>query len=142
MKMSSGSTSGVTSDINVTPMADIMLVLLIIFMITTPLLQEGVFVTKPKARNAQEAPEIEGKDSTTVTVTRGEEIYVNKIPVAPENLVSELIARVELAPEKPLFIKADIGAPYGLIVEVVNKGRDAGVQRIGLLVDRQAPVRR
>ena len=142
MKMSSGSTSGVTSDINVTPMADIMLVLLIIFMITTPLLQEGVFVTKPKARNAQEAPEIEGKDSTTVTVTRGEEIYVNKIPVAPENLVSELIARVELAPEKPLFIKADIGAPYGLIVEVVNKGRDAGVQRIGLLVDRQATVRR
>jgi biopolymer transport protein ExbD/biopolymer transport protein TolR len=119
-------------------MADIMLVLLIIFMITTPLLQEGVFVTKPKARNAQEAPEIEGKDSTTITVTRDQELYMNKLPIAPEDLVAELIIRVELAPEKPLFIKADVGAPYGVIVDVVNKARDAGLQRIGLLVDRQS----
>jgi len=135
---SSGNDGGVNADINVTPMADIMLVLLIIFMITTPLLQEGVFVNKPKARNAQEAPEIEGKDSTTVTLTRNQEIYVNKIQILPEDLLEELIVRAELAPEKPLFIKADVGAPYGLVVEVVNKARDAGVKRIGLLVDRQS----
>ena len=75
MGMSSGgsSSSEVTSDINVTPMADIMLVLLIIFMITTPLLQEGIAVNKAKARNAQEAPEVKGKEATTVTVTRHQE---------------------------------------------------------------------
>jgi biopolymer transport protein ExbD len=117
-------------------MADIMLVLLIIFMITTPLLQEGVFVNKARARNAQEAPEIEGKDSTTVTITRSQEVYVNKVQVAPENLLEVLTERAALAPEKPLFVKGDVGAPYGLVVEVVNKARDAGVERIGLLVDR------
>ena len=131
------SLSGVTSDINVTPMADIMLVLLIIFMITTPLLQEGIRVNKPKARNAQEAPEVEGKEATTVTVTRNQEIYVNDAAVAPEDLLDELTARVALAPEKPLFVKSDIAAPYGTIVTIVNQARDSGVERIGLLVDRE-----
>jgi len=139
MGMSSGgrSRSSVTSDINVTPMADIMLVLLIIFMITTPLLQEGIAVNKAKARNAQEAPEVEGKDATTVTVTRSQEIYVNDAPVAPENLLDELSKRAMLAPEKPLFVKSDVAAPYGIVVSVVNKARDSGVERIGLLVDRE-----
>ncbi len=145
MGMSSGggySLSEVTSDINVTPMADIMLVLLIIFMITTPLLQEGIAVNKPKARNAEEAKEVEGKEATTVTVTRSQEIYVNDQPVAPENLLDELTARVALAPEKPLFVKSDVAAPYGMIVSIVNKAREAGVERIGLLVDREQPQRK
>ena len=141
MGMSSGSSSGsgsaVTSDINVTPMADIMLVLLIIFMITTPLLQEGIAVNKAKARNAQEAPEVEGKEATTVTVTRSQEIYINAQPVSPEDVLDELERRVALAPEKPLFIKSDVAAPYGMIVSLVHKARDAGVERIGLLVDRE-----
>jgi biopolymer transport protein TolR len=129
--------SEVTSDINVTPMADIMLVLLIIFMITTPLLQEGIAVNKPKARNAQEAPEVEGKEATTVTVTRSQEIYINDVPVAPEDLLDELEMRAALAPEKPLFVKSDVAAPYGMIVNLVDKAREAGVERIGLLVDRE-----
>jgi biopolymer transport protein TolR len=143
MAMSSGGGGGgpasseVTSDINVTPMADIMLVLLIIFMITTPLLQEGIAVNKPKARNAQEAPEVEGKEATTVTVTRSQEIYINDVPVAPEDLLDELEMRAALAPEKPLFVKSDVAAPYGMIVSLVNKAREAGVERIGLLVDRE-----
>ncbi len=139
MSMSSGGggLSEVNSEINVTPMADIMLVLLIIFMITTPLLQEGIAVNKAKARNAQEAPEVEGKESTTVTVTRSQEIYVNDTAVAPEDLLDELTARVALAPEKPLFVKSDIAAPYGMIVSIVNKARESGVERIGLLVDRE-----
>ena len=139
MSMSSGggNLSEVNSEINVTPMADIMLVLLIIFMITTPLLQEGIAVNKAKVRNAQEAPEVEGKESTTVTITRSQEIYVNDTAVAPEDLLDELRARVALAPEKPLFVKSDIAAPYGIIVSVVNKARDSGVERIGLLVDQE-----
>lgn len=135
------SISGVTSDINVTPMADIMLVLLIIFMITTPLLQEGVQVNKPKARNAAEAPEAEAEDATEVTIARDQTIYLNAQAVPEDKLVERLSDRVALAPDLPLFIKADVAAPYGRIVEIVNKARDAGVERIGLLVDREREVR-
>jgi biopolymer transport protein ExbD len=138
MGMSSGGSglSGVTSDINVTPMADIMLVLLIIFMITAPLLQKGIYVNKAKAHNAQEAPEVEGKDATTVTVTRAGEIFVNSEQVVPGDLIEKLTERALLAPEKPLFVKGDVAAAYGTVVDVINKARDAQIERIGLLVDR------
>ena len=101
-----------------------------------------ISVVKPKARNAQELPKVEGKEATTVTVTRSQEIYVNDQPVAPEDLLDELTTRVALAPEKPLFVKSDVAAPYGMIVSIVNKAREAGVERIGLLVDREQPQRR
>jgi len=73
--------SGVTSEINVTPMCDVMLVLLIIFMITVPLLQQGIFVNKPRARNAQEEPLVDDEDATMVTITRLGDIYINRNPV-------------------------------------------------------------
>ncbi len=88
MESRSGAQGGVTSDINVTPMADVMLVLLIIFMITVPLLQQGVFVNKPRAKNAQEAPGVDDEDATMVTVTRQGAVYINRDPV-PSNLIVE-----------------------------------------------------
>jgi len=107
---------------------------------TEPLvLKWEISVIKPKARNAQEAPEVEGKEATTVTVTRSQEIYVNDQPLAHGDLLDELTTRVALAPEKPLFVKSDAVAPYGMIVSIVNKAREAGVERIGLLVDREQP---
>lgn len=144
MGMTTGGAKGVSkvsADINVTPMADIMLVLLIIFMITTPLLQEGIFVNKAKAKNAQEAPEAEGKDVTEVTITRDQSVYVNNQPVLEEKLIETLSDRLALAPEKPLFIKADVATPYGRIVEVVGKAREAGIEKIGLMVDREREAR-
>lgn len=144
MGMTTGGAKGVSkvsADINVTPMADIMLVLLIIFMITTPLLQEGIFVNKAKAKNAQEAPEAEGKDATEVTITRDQSVYVNNQPVLEEKLIETLSDRLALAPEKPLFIKADVATPYGRIVEVVGKAREAGIEKIGLMVDREREAR-
>lgn len=144
MGMTAGGAKGVSkvsADINVTPMADIMLVLLIIFMITTPLLQEGIFVNKAKAKNAQEAPEAEGKDATEVTITRDQSVYVNNQPVLEEKLIETLSDRFALAPEKPLFIKADVATPYGRIVEVVGKAREAGIEKIGLMVDREREAR-
>lgn len=129
--------TGVVADINVTPMADVMLVLLIIFMITTPLLQEGVFVNKPSARNAQEAPEVDVEDATMVTVTRNQEVWINR-ELVPDEQVAEILAdRIALAPELPLFVKGDVATPYGKIVEIVNSARDVGAERIGLMVDRQ-----
>lgn len=141
MSMSTGggsSISAVSPDINVTPMADIMLVLLIIFMITTPLLQEGIQVNKPKARNAQEAPEIEAEDATIITITRDKSIYVNADLVPLDKLVDKVTERVAVAMDKPLFVKSDVATPYGTVVEVINRARDAGVERIGVMVDRQA----
>ncbi len=140
MSMSTGggsSISAVSPDINVTPMADIMLVLLIIFMITTPLLQEGINVNKPKARNAQEAPEVEAEDSTIITITRDKSIYVNADLTPPDKLIDKVTERVAVASDKPLFVKSDVATPYGTVVDVINKARDAGVERIGLMVDRQ-----
>ncbi len=132
-----GPTGGVTSDINVTPMADIMLVLLIIFMITTPLLQSGIAVNKAKARNAAEAPDVESEDATTITVTRDKVIYVNADMVALDKVTEKVQERVAVAPELPLFVKSDVATPYGTVVDVINRARDAGVEKIGLMVDRE-----
>jgi biopolymer transport protein ExbD len=140
MAVSSGTPtggSGVTSDINVTPMADIMLVLLIIFMITTPLLQQGIFVNKARARNAQEALEALAEEATEVTITRDQSVYINNQAVPESQIVEKLSDRVSLAPDFPLFVKADVATPYGKVVEIVNKARDAGAEKIGLLVDRE-----
>jgi len=131
------SVSGVTSEINVTPMADVMLVLLIIFMITTPLIQQGVAVNLARAKNAQEAPEAEAEDATTVTVTRASEIYVNKKLTSEANLYDQISEAFAKAPDKPLFVRVDIAAPYGVVVQVVDMAREVGIERIGLLVDRE-----
>ena len=128
--------SGVNSEINVTPMADIMLVLLIIFMITTPLIQEGIQINKPSAINAAEAPELDMDGVTTVTITRDQLIFVNDQPVNIENFVDKIEESRARAPELPLFVRGDVAAPYGKLVEVINLARDVGYERIGMVVDR------
>ena len=139
---SSGASGGVNSDINVTPMADVMLVLLIIFMLTIPLLQEGVYVNKATARNAREEPLVDEEDATMVTVTRQGQVYINRDLVPDDQFVEKLIERVALAPELPLFIKGDVAVPYGRVVELVTQARDSGVEQIGLMVDRAREVGR
>ncbi|GAB4108711.1 MAG: protein TolR [Acidobacteriota bacterium] len=131
------SVTGMNADINVTPMADVMLVLLIIFMITTPLIQSGVAVNMARAKNAAEAPEAEAEDATIITVTRASEYYVNK-QLTPQAALADRIAEAYAkAPDKPLFVRVDVATPYGSVVSVVDMAREAGVERIGLLVDRE-----
>ncbi len=140
MGMSAGggaSISSVQSDINVTPMADIMLVLLIIFMITTPLLQEGILVNKAKAANAQEEPLVDAENATMVTITRDQLVYINSEAVAESDLIESFSDRIAAAPDLPLFIKGDVATPYAKVVLVINQAREAGYERIGLLVDRE-----
>ena len=115
-----------------------MLVLLIIFMITTPLLQEGIYVNKPSATMAEEAPDAEKEEATMVTITRLQEVYINKSLVADAEIVDLLAARVEAAPDLPIFIKGDVASPYGKIVEVVHMARETGVKRVGLMVDKRS----
>ena len=140
MAISGGGGSGITgmtSDINVTPMADVMLVLLIIFMITTPLIQQGVAVNMAQAKNAQEAPEAEAEDSTIVTITRSSEFYVNKQLVGEANLLDRISEAFAKAPDRPLFVRVDVATPYGSVVTAVDVAREVGVERVGLLVDRE-----
>lgn len=141
-RRSASASGGVNSDINVTPMADVMLVLLIIFMLTIPLLQEGVYVNKATARNAREEPLVDEEDATMVTVTRQGQVYINRDLVPDDQFVEKLIERVALAPELPLFIKGDVAVPYGRVVELVTQARESGVEQIGLMVDRAREVGR
>jgi biopolymer transport protein ExbD len=129
--------TGMTSEINVTPMADVMLVLLIIFMITTPLIQQGVAVNLASAKSAQEAPEAEAEDATIVTVTRNSEYYVNKQSTSEGELLDRISEAYAKAPDKPLFVRVDVATPYGSVVTVVDLSREVGVERIGLIVDRE-----
>lgn len=131
------SVSGVNSEINVTPMADVMLVLLIIFMITTPLIQSGVQVNMAAAKNAAEAPEAEAEDATTITISRASEYYVNKTLTGEAELLDRVSEAFAKAPDKPLFVRVDVATPFGSVVRVVDMAHEVGVERIGLLVDRE-----
>lgn len=130
-------TGTVSADINVTPMADIMLVLLIIFMITTPLLQTGVTVNLPKAVNPLENPKIDSEDAVIVAVTRDGNIYFGRQRVTQDELVSKLREKFASTGDKTMFIKGDTAASYGRFVEVVDLCRSSGVERIGLITEKE-----
>jgi len=143
MSMATGSgSSNLNSEINVTPMVDVMLVLLIIFMVITPLLQQGVTITLPKnAINPEEDPSILKKTSVIVVVTADDKIYVGKDPIGKEQLI-EKIQKIMEDPEnsKPerriVYIRSDIGAKYGTVVDVINLIRQAGIEQVGLVADK------
>jgi len=126
------------ADINVTPMADVMLVLLIIFMITTPLLQSGITVNLPKAKNPLEAPEADSKDAVVVAVNRDGRIYLAKNPITEDALTEFLIKRFTGGEiNKTIYLKADTVVQYGRVVQIVNQCRKTGVERIGLMAEKE-----
>jgi len=129
--------SNVNADINVTPMADIMLVLLIIFMITTPLSQTGVTVNLPKAKNPLDAPEADSKDAIVVALTREGRIYLQKTPITEDELIKYVTDRLTGEINKTMFLKADQSVAYGRVVQIVNQCRKAGVERIGLMAEKE-----
>jgi len=129
--------SNVNAEINVTPMADIMLVLLIIFMITTPLLQTGVTVNLPKAKNPLDAPEADSKDAIVVALTREGRIYLQKTPITEEDLIKYVTDRLTGEINKTMFLKADQSVAYGRVVQIVTQCRKAGVERIGLMAEKE-----
>ena len=130
--------SGVNADINVTPMADIMLVLLIIFMITTPLLQTGITVNLPKAKNPLDAPEADSKDAVIVALNREGRIYLSKTPVSESELLDALAKRFSGGEiNKTIFLKADSAVAYGRVVQIVDGCRKTGVERIGLMAEKE-----
>ena len=133
MAMNLGGGGGIKSDINVTPLVDVMLVLLIIMMIVAPLLQQGVPVTLPLAANSSEKPETQ--DQTVVTIDRNKDVYLNAVPVASGQLQGRIKEVLEDKSDKIVIIKADEEAPYSAVMDTMDELRHAGIEDMGLITE-------
>jgi biopolymer transport protein TolR len=131
-----GAKGGIKSDINVTPLVDVMLVLLIILMIVAPLLQKGAPVRLPTAANSADKPETQ--DQTVVAVTAGGEYYVNGVPIPDTDLRRRVAEILEPKTEKIVLIKADEDASYGKVMEAMDELRAEGIEDMGLITERRA----
>ena len=128
----------VNSDINVTPMADVMLVLLIIFMVVTPMLQKGVSVDLAKTDNPQQMPDADKEDALLVAVMRDGKAFFGTEQVNDlAELTQKVKDRIANKTDKRVYIRADARAKYGRVVEVVDNVRAAGVDQLGLLTEQR-----
>ena len=128
----------VNSNINVTPMVDVMLVLLIIFMVITPMLQKGVTVSLVQATNPIQMPDADKEDALIVAVMRDGKIYFDtQLIQNPGDLTEKVKDRVANRVNKEVFVKADSRAHYKNVVEVVDNVRSAGVDQLGLLTEQR-----
>jgi biopolymer transport protein ExbD len=130
---------GTLADINVTPMVDVMLVLLIIFMVITPLLQKGVSVDKALAHNPRKMPDAEHTDAVEVAITRDGKYFLNAQPVALGDITKQVDDLMSNKLNKVVFIKSDARAPYGDVVSVVDNVRAAGIEQLGLITEEVQP---
>jgi biopolymer transport protein ExbD len=133
-----GSSGSLKSDINVTPLVDVMLVMLIIFMVVTPLLHKGIEVTLPKAKNVQAVSENE-KEVLVVGVTAGGQIFVGDDPVEQTALVSVLSGKLRGNPALQLQIRGDRNAHFKDIKDIVIAGRDAGFANVAMIAEEIKP---
>ena len=126
---------GLNSQINVTPLADVMLVLLIIVMLIAPLLQAGVIVALPEAANTVEKPD---QDTQTVLhVDSSGRFFVDNIPTDENNLMTSVQRALDRKFERIVLIKADQQAPYSEVMEVLDRLQRAGIEDIGLVTERK-----
>jgi biopolymer transport protein ExbD len=128
-----GAKGGVKSDINVTPLVDVMLVLLIIMMLVAPLLQQGVAVTMPEAGNTSEKPDTQ--DQTVVTVDAVNHFYVNAMPVDKNDLGDRVSAALADKHEKIVYLKGDKDAKYSAIMEAMDALRKSQIENIALITE-------
>jgi biopolymer transport protein TolR len=134
-----GDQGGVKSDINVTPLVDVMLVLLIIMMIVAPMLQKGVNVRLPEAANSSEKPETQ--DQTVLGIQADRSLYVNSTLVSMGDLRRKMEDALETKTQRIVFIKADIDAPYGTVMEAMDELRASGIEDMGLITEnKKAPA--
>ena len=125
---------------NVIPMADIMLVLLIIFMVVTPMLQKGVSVDLAQVNSPRDMPDADKDDAIIVAVTRSGDLFLGTTKVKREDLATQIKDRIANRLDKTVFVKSDGRAKYGDVVAAVDEIRSAGVDQLGLLTER-APQR-
>src|SRR5204863_7859824 len=135
-----GGSGGLQSEINVTPMVDIMLVLLIIFMVVTPLLQHGVSVAIPRdTRNADEDQAINKESSVILAIPNDGEYWLGKKRISLDDLKAEVEKSLSSKEKKDrdVYIKSGVGVSYGEVVRVINAVREKGIDQIGLVADKK-----
>jgi biopolymer transport protein TolR len=125
----------VMAEINVTPLVDVMLVLLVIFMVTAPMMQQGVQVNLPKADTKAMTP---AEESVVVSVDKNGKIYINKEEVQAASLRKRLADMFASREKKEVFLKADAGVPYGDVVRTMADIKGAGIERLGMVTEPAA----
>ena len=119
-------------EINVTPLVDVMLVLLIIFMVSAPMMNTGVDVDLPAAQ----APQVQvNEEKLLLTVSRDQKVYLGRDEVAFDKLEATLLANERMQREKELYVQADETVPYGFVVKVIAIVKKAGISKLGLVTD-------
>jgi biopolymer transport protein TolR len=133
MAMSPSSGSGrAMSEINVTPMVDVMLVLLVMFMVTAPLIQQGVQVDLPEAK----APALNVKeDRVVLTLSADKKIFLGKVEIPRAELQDKLVGNIKLQRDKEIYLHADRSLSYGFVIDVMAVIKEAGVENLGMVTD-------
>ena len=134
MGMSAGKGGGrsTLSEINVTPMVDVMLVLLIIFMVTTPLIQQGVKVNLPETKAAPVEPD---EKKLVVSIDLAKRVFIGEAEVTLEDFEEKLRTNAKAQQEKEMFLHADRDLPYGVVIDVMAAAQRAGVTNVGMITD-------
>lgn len=118
------------SEINVTPFVDVMLVLLIIFMVTAPLLQQGIDVNLPQAKGKELTP----AERIVITIKKDGKIYLNKTGTS----INELKSKLASMSDRDVFLKADKDVSYGIVIEVMGELREIGIEKLGMITESKA----
>ncbi len=127
----------ILSEINVTPLVDVMLVLLVIFMITAPMLHQGIEVALPQAEAENLPSRVE--DPIILSVTREGLVYLRDTPIHKSQLVERLTPVLEARQDKSLFLKGDRDVPYGVVVELLDLLHNGGIEQIGMITESPDP---
>ena len=135
MSMNLGSKGALKADINVTPLVDVMLVLLIIMMLIAPLLHEGIPLKLPEANNSGEKPDTQSQ--TVVAIDRHSQFYVNLIPVTAEDLAPRVQRALEDKTEKLVYVKGDKDAKYSAVMHAMDSLRQAQIENIALITEHK-----
>jgi biopolymer transport protein TolR len=123
---------GAISNINVTPLVDVMLVLLVIFMVTAPILQQGVSISLPKVKAAALTGE---EQQLVVALNQKGQLYLNDAPISLAELGPKLQAILQLRPDRQVYLRADQGVRYGEVMRVIAAVKGAGVERLGMVTE-------
>jgi biopolymer transport protein ExbD len=130
-----GAKGGLKADINVTPLVDVMLVLLIIMMLVAPMLQKGVDVKLPQAANTSDKPDTQ--EQTVVHVTADNRFFVNGVPVDRRDFADRVANVLEDTKERVVLIKGDTDAQYSAIMDAMDDLRKANIENVGLITERK-----
>jgi biopolymer transport protein TolR len=130
--MSAGSGKGPVSEINVTPLVDVMLVLLVIFMVSAPMMTTGIDVDLPKTH----APRMDvEQEKLLLTITKDQKVYLGETEVPFDNLEQALTTNARLQSERELYLQADQAVPYGFVAKIMALIRKGGIEKLGLVTD-------